>query len=101
MHSNQQIHMSKFNPNAEYKWNPNEEFTITGQEYGILRLLVRNVMECDEVGRVVYGMEVDKILGKIYKDGIESGKITEVPEEKLIRPNSSIVSTTGETLITA
>lgn len=101
MHSNQQIHMSKFNPNADYTWAPDTQFIFTGNEYENIQRLVSSVMKCDEVGRVVFGMEVSKAVSRLFQEGIESGTITEKAEDRLVRPNSSIVSTTGETLITA
>ena len=92
--------MSKFNPNADYTWAGDAQFMLTGSEYENLQRLVGSVLKCDEIGRSIYGVEVNKTVSRLFQEGLESGKITEKPEEKLIRPNKSIVSPTGETLIT-
>lgn len=86
---------SKINPTASYEWKPETEFKFSGVEFEYIKDLVQACLNAQEVPRVIYALEVDKILRRVFEAGIESGVITEKAQEKLVMPNKTLVGTDG------
>lgn len=64
----------EFNPNVNYSWNPDTEFTLVGNEFGfILNTLLAKEEELRKE------LQIIAILKDKLKDAVERGEAVEVP----------------------
>lgn len=83
----------------QFAWDEDQEFQISGKEFGNIKGLVNAVMNCDEVGRVIMAMRTDEILKRIFDKGVKDGTIKEKVESNLVLPNKEIVGAPASLLM--
>lgn len=78
-----------YNPEKTYSWNPNETFSISGREFGLILNTIRAILNTEQAQQILLAHKTNEILEKIMEENVKSGKIVEkeVPngnkEEKL------------------
>ncbi len=83
--------MEQLTNNGGYKWTPEDKFELTGAEFGAIGYLVNAVMQADEVGRVLYALEAQKAVQRLFQLGKEEGKIVENVVSNLVKPKSGLL----------
>lgn len=73
----------EFNPQANYQWQPDTEFTLKGGELHALNAILKALIAPPEAQRAIAAYEGLKLIDGIIREGVETGKITEIPPEKL------------------
>ena len=73
--------MADYNPNAKYTWTPEDTFTISGQEFGLILNTVRAYLSSEEAARFQLMIQTNQVIEKIMKEGVEADVIKEVVEE--------------------
>jgi hypothetical protein len=73
--------MASYNPNSKYTWKPEDTFTLTGQEFGLILNTVRAYLSSEEAARFQLMMQTNQVIEKIMKENVESDVIKEVVEE--------------------
>jgi hypothetical protein len=73
--------MASYNPNSKYTWTPEDTFTLTGQEFGLILNTVRAYLSSEEAARFQLMMQTNQVIEKIMKENVESDVIKEVVEE--------------------
>jgi len=70
----------KFDPTKKYAWSPETTFTISGNDFGLLLNTLRSITSTKEAQTILLAHEAGDVLEKTLANGVETGKIVEVPE---------------------
>lgn len=71
-----------FNPQASYKWSPDEIFPLKGGELHVLKQILNALVDTPEAQRAIAAYEALRLVDNIIKEGVESEKIHEAkPQE--------------------
>jgi hypothetical protein len=71
-----------FDPNKKYTWEIDSEFTLSGNDFGILLNSLRAILSTEEAQRVLLAEKASQIMEATLAKAVESGSVVEVPEEK-------------------
>ena len=72
----------KFDPTKKYAWSPETNFTISGNDFGLLLNTLRSITSTKEAQTIILAHEAGDVLEKTLASGVESGIIVEIPENK-------------------
>jgi hypothetical protein len=73
--------MADYNPNAKYTWTPEDTFTLSGQDFGLILNTVRAYLSSEEAARFQLMIQTNQVIEKIMKQGVEDDVIKEAVEE--------------------
>lgn len=73
--------MAEYNPKAKYTWTPEDTFTLSGQDFGLILNTVRAYLSSEEAARFQLMIQTNQVIEKIMKEGVEADIIKEVVEE--------------------
>jgi hypothetical protein len=73
--------MAQYNPNAKYTWTPEDTFTLTGQEFGLILNTVRAYLSSEEAARFQLMLQANQVIEKLMIENVEADVIKEVTEE--------------------
>jgi len=73
----------KYNPEKMYSWNPDETFSISGREFGLILNTVRSVLNTEQAQQIILANKTNEILEKIMEENVKSGKIIEKEQPKV------------------
>lgn len=73
--------MADYNSNAKYTWTPEDTFTLSGAEFGLILNTVRAYLNSEEASRFQLMIQTNQVIEKIMKEAVEADVITEVVEE--------------------
>lgn len=71
-----------YNPNTHYQWNPDETFTISGREFGLILNTIRAILNTEQAAQILLAAKTSDILEKIMAENVENGKIIEKEQPK-------------------
>ena len=83
--------MAQYDANKRYTWTPEDIFTMTGQEFGLILNTVRAYLSSEEAARFQLMMKTNDVIEKLLKEGVEADVIKEVVEEAPKTPTMEIV----------
>lgn len=72
----------KYDPNKKYVWNPETEFVLKGAEFGAVLNTLRSFLSTAEAQRVLMASGTHELVESILASAVESGKVTESPEQQ-------------------
>jgi len=77
--------MATYNPSSRYTWTPEDTFTLTGQQFGLILNTVRAYLSSEEAARFQLMMQANEVIEKLMIDGVENDTVKEVeaPIEEL------------------
>ena len=70
----------QYDPQKRYTWKPEDNFTITGQQFGLILNLVRSYLATEEAQKFNLMVQTNDAIESIMKSGVEGGVIVEAPE---------------------
>jgi len=70
--------MAKYNPNSRYTWTPEDTFTLTGQQFGLILNMVRAYLSSEEAARFQLMIQTNQVIEELMIKGVESDIIKEV-----------------------
>lgn len=73
--------MATYNPNSKYTWTPEDTFTLTGQDFGLILNTVRAYLSSEEAARFQLMLKTNEVIEKLMIAGVESDVIKEVEAE--------------------
>jgi hypothetical protein len=74
--------MATYNPNSKYTWTPEDTFTLTGQDFGLILNTVRAYLSSEEAARFQLMLKTNEVIEKLMIAGVESDVIKEVVEDE-------------------
>jgi hypothetical protein len=66
-----------YDSNKHYQWNPDEQFTISGREFGLILNTVRAILSTEQAQQILLAARASDVLEKIMEENIKTGKIVE------------------------
>ena len=71
-----------YDPNKRYSWTPENEFTFSGAEFGLLLNTFRAILNTPEAARILMAQQTNVVIENILAKAVESGEVKEAPEEE-------------------
>jgi hypothetical protein len=75
--------MAQYDPAKRYTWTPEDTFTLTGQQFGLILNTVRAYLSSEEAARFQLMVQANEVIEKLMIDGVENDTIKEVVEESI------------------
>ena len=69
--------MAQYDPAKRYTWTPEDTFTITGQQFGLILNTVRAYLSSEEAARFQLMMQANEVIEKLMIEGVEADIIKE------------------------
>ena len=73
--------MAQYDANKRYTWTPEDKFTLTGAEFGLILNTVRAYLSSEEAARFQLMLQANQVIEKLMIQGVEADIIKEVVEE--------------------
>jgi hypothetical protein len=70
-----------FDPNKKYTWAIDSEFTLSGNDFGILLNSLRAILSTEEAQRVLLADKASQIMEATLAEAVQNGSVVEVPEQ--------------------
>lgn len=70
-----------YDPNKKYGWSPEDQFVMSGQEFGIVLNALRAVLNTQEAAKILIANEANKAVEGVLAKGVEAGFVKEMAEE--------------------
>jgi hypothetical protein len=87
--TNEEVHHSEvpekalsYDPKKAYKWEPSDQITITGSEFGVLLNSIRAVLNTPEAQRILTIERANLAIESVIKRSVESGIVKEDPNQR-------------------
>jgi len=68
---------AKFDPTKNYKWEPTDIFTLSGQEFGLILQTLRAFLSTESSQIVLRAAKANEIVDGLLARGVESGIVKE------------------------
>lgn len=75
--------MAEYNSKLRYTWTPEDTFTLSGQDFGLILNTVRSYLSSEEAARFQLMIQTNEVIEKIMIQGVEADVIKEVIEAPL------------------
>jgi hypothetical protein len=72
--------MAQYDPSKRWTWTPEDTFTLTGAQFGLILNTVRAYLSSEEAARFQLMMQANEVIEKIMIAGVEADVIKEVLE---------------------
>lgn len=72
--------MTTYDPNKRYTWTPEDTFTLSGQEFGLILNTIRAVLSTEQAAQVMLAQKASEVIDSIMSKSVEAGVIVEAPE---------------------
>jgi len=70
-----------FDPTKRYTWGPQDQFTLSGDQFGLILNALRGVISTPEASRILLAAEAANAVDGIMAKAVEDGIVKEAPEE--------------------
>lgn len=71
-----------YDPSKRYTWTPATEFTLTGEQFGLILNSLRGVISTPEAARILLAAQANDSLESVLAKAVESGDVVEAPAEE-------------------
>mgnify|MGYP003342910756 CR=1 FL=1 len=72
---------TSYDPNKKYAWTPEDSFTLTGSEFGLLLNALRAILNTKEAATILLANQANTTIEGILAAAVETGVVKEAPEE--------------------
>jgi hypothetical protein len=69
--------MAQYDPAKRYTWTPEDTFTLTGAQFGLILNTVRAYLSSEEAARFQLMVQTNEVIEKLMIDGVEADIIKE------------------------
>ena len=71
-----------YDPSKKYSWTPDDNFTLSGSEFGLVLNALRAILNSQEAARILIANEANTVVENLLAKAVESGVVKEATEEK-------------------
>jgi len=71
-----------YDPNKKYSWTPEDSFTLSGSEFGLLLNALRAVLNTREAATILLANQANTTIESVLASAVEAGVVKEAPEEQ-------------------
>ena len=75
-----------YDPNKKYTWTNDDQFVISGSEFGLILNTLRAVLNTPDAARILLANEANNVIEAKLAQAVENGVVVEAPET----PQSSL-----------
>jgi hypothetical protein len=72
-----------YDNNKSYSWKQDEQFTISGQEFGLILNTIRAILSTESAQQILLAARTNDVLEKLMADNVENGKVIEKKQSKI------------------
>lgn len=72
--------MTTYDPNKRYTWTPEDTFTLSGHEFGLILNTIRAVLSTEQAAQVMLAQKANEMIDSIMSKSVEAGVVVEAPE---------------------
>ena len=72
--------MATYDPNKRYTWTPNDQFTLSGSEFGLILNALRAILSSEEAGKILLANKANEAIENALAAAVEADLVKEVPE---------------------
>jgi hypothetical protein len=70
--------MAQYDRSKRYTWTPEDTFTLTGQQFGLILNTVRSYLSSEEAARFQLMVQTNQVIEELMIQGVEADIIKEV-----------------------
>jgi hypothetical protein len=70
-----------YDPNKKYSWTPEDQFTLSGGEFGLVLNALRSVLNTKEATTILMANQANTVIEETLAKAVESGMVKEAPEQ--------------------
>jgi hypothetical protein len=70
-----------YDPNKKYSWTPEDSFTLSGGEFGVILNTLRAILSTPEASKILLANQANTIVEATLAKAVEDGVVKEAPEE--------------------
>lgn len=74
--------MATYNPQGRYTWTPEDKFTLTGAEFGLILNTLRAVLSTEEAAKILLANEANQAIESVLAKAVEADIVKEVEQSK-------------------
>jgi hypothetical protein len=71
-----------YDPNKKYSWTPEDTFTLSGSEFGLLLNALRAVLNTKEAATILLANQANTTIESVLASAVQSGVVKEALEEQ-------------------
>ena len=71
-----------YDPNKKYSWTPEDTFTLSGSDFGLLLNALRAVLNTREAATILLANQANTTIESVLASAVEAGVVKEAPEEQ-------------------
>lgn len=71
-----------YDPSKKYSWTPEDSFTLSGADFGLVLNALRAVLSTREAATVLLANQANTTIENILAKAVEEGIVKEAPEEQ-------------------
>lgn len=72
--------MTNYDPTKKYTWSLEDEFTLSGKDFGLMLNTIRALLNTEEAIRYQLLFKTNEMIENVMSEAANSGKIKEVPD---------------------
>ena len=69
--------MATYDPNKKYTWTPQDEFTLSGAEFGLLLNSFRAILSTEQAQQVLLANRANEVVEAILARAVENNVVKE------------------------
>jgi hypothetical protein len=73
--------MATYDPNKKYTWTPNDQFTLSGSEFGLILNSLRATISTPEAARILLANEANQAIENALAKAVEADIVKEVVDQ--------------------
>jgi len=70
-----------YDPTKRYTWTPDDQFTLSGNEFGLILNSLRAIIGTPEASRIMMAHQANEIIENMVQRAVEAGVAVEVKDE--------------------
>lgn len=71
-----------YDPNKKYTWTPEDQFVLSGGEFGVILNALRAILNTEEAAKILIANQANNIVEGALAKAVEAGIVVEAPEEQ-------------------
>ena len=71
-----------YDSNKHYSWSPDEQFVISGREFGLILNTIRSILSTEQASQILLAARTNDVLEKLMEDNVKSGQVIEKEQPK-------------------
>jgi hypothetical protein len=73
--------ITSYDPAKKYSWTPEDTFTLSGAEFGLVLNALRAILNSQEAARILIANQANTTIEGILGKAVEAGVVKEAAEE--------------------